>query len=47
MNIVVNKYKVRYWAVYFNDHLVAVTVYKKGAVQIQKLLELLVSGILA
>jgi hypothetical protein len=32
------KYGTRYWAVYVNGHLLAVTVYKKGAVAVRDLL---------
>jgi hypothetical protein len=43
MNVMVSKYKGRYWAVFLNDQLIAVTVYKKGAVEIQRLIEQLSS----
>lgn len=34
--ISVSRYGVRYWTVYLNDELLAVTVYKKGALAIQE-----------
>jgi hypothetical protein len=34
--ISISRYGVRYWAVYLNDELLAVTVYKKGALAIQE-----------
>jgi hypothetical protein len=34
----VRRYGERHWAVYVNDELLAVTVYKKGALAVQNLL---------
>jgi len=34
----VTRYGTRYWAVYLNGELLAVTVYKKGALAIQEAL---------
>jgi hypothetical protein len=35
----VTRYGARYWAVYYNGELLAVTVYKKGALAVQNALE--------
>jgi hypothetical protein len=35
----ISRYGERYWAVYLNGQLLAVTVYKKGALAIQNALE--------
>ena len=35
----VTRYGDRYWAVYLNEQLLAVTVYKKGALAVQHALE--------
>jgi hypothetical protein len=35
----VTRYGSRFWAVYLNGELLAVTVYKKGAVAVQKALK--------
>jgi hypothetical protein len=35
----VSRYGERYWAVYLNGQLLAVTVYKKGALAVQEALE--------
>jgi choline-glycine betaine transporter len=35
LQISVTRYGARYWAVYLNGQLLAVTVYKKGALAIQ------------
>ena len=36
--IIVTRYGSRYWAVYLNGELLAVTVYKKGALAVQQAL---------
>jgi hypothetical protein len=38
MKIEITKYGKRNWAVYFNSELLAVTVYKKGALAISELI---------
>lgn len=38
MDIEIEKYHDRYWAVYVNKSLLAVTVYKKGAEEIRNIL---------
>ena len=41
----VNRYReTRYWAVWVNDELLAVTVYKKGAIAIRDKLSSMVPG---
>ena len=34
----ITRYGARYWAVYINDELLVVTVYKKGAIAVQNAL---------
>jgi hypothetical protein len=34
----ITRYGARYWAVYVNDELLVVTVYKKGAIAVQNAL---------
>ena len=43
--IKVTRYK-RHWAVYLDSKLLAVTVYKQGAVAVKKLLDTLFSNVL-
>ncbi len=38
LQISVTRYGARYWAVYLNGQLLAVTVYKKGALAVQNAL---------
>jgi len=39
MSVAISRYKSsRHWAVYLNDELVAVTLYKKGAESVRDLL---------
>ena len=35
----VTRYGARYWAVYYNGQLLAVTIYKKGALAVKNALE--------
>ena len=35
----ISRYGRRHWAVYLNNELVAVTVYKKGAVAVRNIIE--------
>lgn len=45
-HITVNRYgATRYWAVWVNGELLAVTVYKKGALAIQDKLSSMASGV--
>jgi hypothetical protein len=39
MKATVARYGARHWAVYYNGELLAVTVYKKGALAVQNALE--------
>ena len=39
MKVTIRKYKSRHWAVYINDKLLAVTVYRQGAVEVKQLVE--------
>ena len=39
MTAAVRRYGTRYWAVYYNGQLLAVTVYKKGALAVKNALE--------
>jgi choline-glycine betaine transporter len=39
MKVTVTRYGARHWAVYYNGQLLAVTVYKKGALAVQEALE--------
>jgi len=39
MKAAVTRYGARYWAVYYNGQLLAVTVYKKGALSVKNALE--------
>lgn len=38
LRITVTRYGSRYWAIYLKDELVAVTVYKKGALAVQAII---------
>ncbi len=44
MKAAVTRYGARHWAVYYNGQLLAVTVYKKGALAVKNALESL-SGV--
>lgn len=39
MTAIVTRYGARHWAVYYNDQLLVVTVYKKGALAVKNALE--------
>ena len=43
--ITIAKYNARNWAVYLNGRLLAVTVYRKGAIAIRDTIENLLSAI--
>jgi hypothetical protein len=39
MKTTVTRYGARHWAIYYSGQLLAVTVYKKGALAVQNVLE--------
>jgi len=41
MTMRIERYKERYWALYVDEELLVVSVYKKGAERIKKLIEMI------